>query len=451
MPQEFEYDVFLSFATPDESTARQLWEQLTLAGLRVFWADSTLKDKVGESWYAIIQESLLRSRHCILLWTDEAKKSRFVRREYQVFDSECAHPPDRLLIPVLGPGVTEKSLPVFLRQIQSYFLVQEEDRSRLIKRLGGRVGGVEQENVRLRDEIAAFEEEVATLKEKGKPDADPAPGDWRAALKRRLGQVHVPSVAAGAVVASVLAVVLFSLSKSSGDIPPWSDWPTQITTADSIEFVLVLPGSFRMGSAYGEDNEQPARAVELTRPYYIGRYEVTRGEWETVMDTVPANPLAGALHPVSNISWEEVQVFLDSLNENDRAYRYRLPTEAEWEYVARAGSDTTYFWGGDQSRMDDFAVCEGSVSFPVGSRAPTRHGVYDVLGNVWEWTADWAGPYEAGDAVDPRGPRDGTLRVVRGGSFGGNPDNCRSARRLAFEPDKNYRQVGFRIAAVPAE
>ena len=145
MTEKFDYDVFLSFSSQDEKIARSIWEMLTKRGLRVFWSDSTLKLKGGENWYDIISKSLESSRHLILLWSSKSAVSKWVKMEYQSFDSHFFDPPDRLIIPIVVRGNQHSSLPPFLRRMQalSYDSVDTEEESfeKLVLALGGKLSG----------------------------------------------------------------------------------------------------------------------------------------------------------------------------------------------------------------------------------------------------------------------------------------------------------------------
>ena len=451
MHEEYEYDVFLSFASEDEKMARPLWEKLTLSGLRVFWADTSLKDKLGESWYTLIQEALEKSRHFMLLWTPSAKSSKFVRREYQSFDSEFAQPPRRLLIPVLGEGVSEKSLPVFLRQLQWYSLDTDEGLSRLIERAGGQLKTVVKENRELHEQVEAFKEEVAALRKRSKETEEKKkPPSILEEKPTPPVKLHWPSAIWGMFATLVVGLLAMQIPQFfKEEVDPWELWPVEVEGVAGITFRLVEPGEFNMGSTRGDPNERPVHVVELSTPFYMGKYEVTRLEWSVVMDTIPNVSDADKRLPKADVSWVEVQLFLDKLNALDSTYRYRLPTEAEWEFAARAGSDTTYFWGDDASQLDLYSVCLDRSSERVGSTLPNDWQLNDMLGNVWEWTADWYGVYDDSVRINPTGPEQGVERVIRGGSFGNEPNNCRNAKRLGRDPLTKSQYLGFRVAAVP--
>ena len=176
-----------------------------------------------------------------------------------------------------------------------------------------------------------------------------------------------------------------------------------------MEFVWVPAGEFRMGSTSAEsyDDERPLTRVRISRGFYLGKYEVTQDQWQGVMRTNISEFSGCGQCPVERVSWDDAQEFIGRLNAQAGGNRYRLPTEAEWEYAARAGT------GGDRyGELDAIAWCgndnSGSRTHPVGQKAPNAWGLYDMLGNVWEWVEDRYGGYPGGSVMDPRGPGSGS-------------------------------------------
>jgi len=221
-----------------------------------------------------------------------------------------------------------------------------------------------------------------------------------------------------------------------------------------IDLVLIPSGSFTMGDANGLDNEKPAHKVSISKPFYMGKYEVTQSQWEAVMGNNPSN-FKGASNPVENVSWKDCQAFLGKLDEKfgKFAVKFRLPTEAQWEYACRAGGTGKYGFGDAEASLGEYAWFEGDSTHPVGEKKPNAWGLYDMHGNVWEWCADWhdAGYYKQSPATDPVGPSSGFQRVLRGGSWGFIASVCRAAVRGAAPP--SYRgsyssYVGLRVVCV---
>ena len=214
-----------------------------------------------------------------------------------------------------------------------------------------------------------------------------------------------------------------------------------------MEFVQVSAGEFLMGSESEEawSVEQPVTRVRISRGFFLGKYEVTQAEWQAVMGSNPSSfDGCGPDCPVENVSWDDVQEFIRKLNAAVGEERYRLPTEAEWEYAARAGTS-----GGRYSEdVDAIAWYEdnsGSRTHPVGRKAPNAWGLHDMLGNVWEWTQDWYGEYPGGEVTDPQGPASGSKRVFRGGGWSYDAGLCRASFRIYGSPGIRGGILGVRL------
>jgi formylglycine-generating enzyme required for sulfatase activity len=215
-----------------------------------------------------------------------------------------------------------------------------------------------------------------------------------------------------------------------------------------MQFALIPAGEFQMGSISGYDNERPVHTVRISKPFYLGHHEVTQGQWEAVMGNNPSRFKGDANRPVETVSWEEVQKFIEKLNAKEGGTKYRLPTEAEWEYTARAGSTTAYSFGDDSGQLSKYAwfgANAGNTTHPVGQLQPNAWGLYDMYGNVWEWVQDWYGAYAAEPVTDPQGPASGSGRVIRGGSWRDDAGYCRSAYRGSDAPGYRYDHLGFRL------
>jgi formylglycine-generating enzyme required for sulfatase activity len=230
---------------------------------------------------------------------------------------------------------------------------------------------------------------------------------------------------------------------------PKSNQPaSSLTNSLGMQFALIPAGEFQMGSANGSDNERPVHTVRISKPFYLGIYEVTQDQWEAVMGHNPSRFKGDANRPVEMVSWEEVQKFIDELNTREGGAKYRLPMEAEWEYAARAGSQTAYSFGDDSRQLGKYGWFRGNAdntTHPVGTLQPNAWGLYDMHGNVWEWVQDWRGQYPAGPVTDPQGPASGSARVIRGGWWSGEAMRCRPAYREAGAPDYRNDDLGFRL------
>ncbi|MDR1243237.1 MAG: formylglycine-generating enzyme family protein [Deltaproteobacteria bacterium] len=228
------------------------------------------------------------------------------------------------------------------------------------------------------------------------------------------------------------------------------------TNSIGMEFVLIPAGSFTMGSDKSkdedaDDDETPQHRVTISKPFYLGKYEVTQAQWEAVIGNNPSELKDGPNHPVDNVSWDDVQEFIARLNEKEGHNRYRLPTEAEWEYAARAGSASVYSFGNDAGQLGKYAWYSGNsegTTHPVGALEPNAWGLYDMHGNLKEWVQDWYGKqyYATSPSTDPRGPSSGSDRVLRGGSWLWGAYSCRSADRDDYSPVPHSHIIGFRLA-----
>ncbi len=234
--------------------------------------------------------------------------------------------------------------------------------------------------------------------------------------------------------------------------------PSNLFTEDlgngvKIEMIKLPGGEFTMGSNEYDD-EKPPHQVKLS-PFAIGKYEVTQRQWKVVMGNNPSQFNWSDDLPVENVSWEMARDFIKRLNARVSGGTWRLPTEAEWEYAARAGSRSRYSFGDDASQLHNYAWFYDSSDYgmqakqthPVGHLRPNGFGLYDIQGNVWEWCSDWydAGYYKQSTGTDPQGPSAGSYRVHRGGGWGNGAVDCRSADRGWNASGNRSDDLGFRL------
>jgi formylglycine-generating enzyme required for sulfatase activity len=220
-----------------------------------------------------------------------------------------------------------------------------------------------------------------------------------------------------------------------------------------MEFVLIPAGSFTMGSTIGRESEKPPHEVNISQSLYLQTTEVSQGQWKRVMGDSPSSfKECGDDCPVENVSWDDVKDFIKKLNVMERTDKYRLPTEAEWEYACRAEKTTEFSFGDDGGNLDEYAWYEGNskeATHKVAAKKPNPWGLYDMHGNIWEWVEDdWHYGYDGapggGQAWIDK-PRD-SLRVIRGGSWESNEFDCRSAPRFGEKPGNRSFSLGFRLA-----
>ncbi len=238
-----------------------------------------------------------------------------------------------------------------------------------------------------------------------------------------------------------------------------------------LDMIWIEPGTFIMGSPedeLGRFSSERQHQVTLTQGYWMGKFEVTRAQYEAVMGTNPSGSGRADL-PVARVNWSESMEFCAKLTAIEReagrlpeGYEYTLPTEAQWEYACRAGTTTALNSGKNLSdekqcpEMDEVGwygnnsrYSNGNMdTHPVGQKLPNAWGLYDMHGNVWEWCLDWYGTYPAAAVIDPMGADTGFYRVNRGGSIAREASSCRSAARNG-PPDGQYIDAGFRVALAP--
>lgn len=236
-------------------------------------------------------------------------------------------------------------------------------------------------------------------------------------------------------------------SRSGGSVSGGGSWTESLT---GMEFVRVPGGCFKMGSPANESDrdsdEGPVHEV-CVDPFSMGKYEATQGQWHKVMGTNPAKFKHGDNYPVEQVGWNDVQEFIRTLN-RQTGKTFRLPTEAEWEYVCRSGGKKEKYCGGDN--VDALAWYDknsGGKTHPVGQKQANNLGLYDMSGNVYEWCQDWydSGYYGKSPLQNPQGPSSGSNRVGRGGSWFNRPGDVRSAFRGRSDPGYRYNYLGFRL------
>ena len=283
-----------------------------------------------------------------------------------------------------------------------------------------------------------------------------------------------------------LAVAPFDAEEAKRHQQAWADYrgvPVEreidLPGGEKLTMVLIPPGEFMMGSSEEEQarfleeaeaandqlaidripSEGPQHRVGITRPFYLGKYEVTQAQWKAVMRNNPSRFKDDPSHPVELVSWDDAQAFVAKLTESRKSQgmKFDLPTEAQWEYACRAGTTTFWHCGQSQAELQEYAwssANSGSKTHPVGQLRPNGFGLYDMHGSVWEWCADWyaADYYAPSPADDPSGPPMGSRRVRRGGGGGQHARYCRSAFRNDNSPGPRYHYFGLRLACeVPSD
>jgi formylglycine-generating enzyme required for sulfatase activity len=407
-------DIFISYAKEDRGKAKDIAEALKRQGFSVWWDRSILP---GETFDTVIEEALDAAKCVIVLWSRTSVSSDWVRTEASEGDRRS------ILIPVL---IDDVKIPLAFRRIQA-----------------------------------------ADLR------------DWEGKLPH-LGFDNLLKAVAG-ILGRPPAVQLGQKTNEVKDIEPEKvhisiEEPEELAKPDNrigMKFTQIPVGEFYMGSEEN-DNEKPVHKVKIKSPFYLGTYPVTQAEWNAVMgDNNKPSHFKGDDLPVEQVSWDDVQEFIKKLNEKEGTDRYRLPSEAEWEYACRAGTTTRYSFGDDESKLGDYAWYDdnsGSRSpkkgdyfgydeddwsenrwkgktHSVGQKKPNPWGLYDMHGNVWEWVQDeWHSSYDRaptdGSAWESG---DGAFRVFRGGGWFGGAGDCRSAFRDHHDPRARVFVLGFRL------
>ena len=227
-----------------------------------------------------------------------------------------------------------------------------------------------------------------------------------------------------------------------------------------MKFVLIPPGTFTMGGLFNQQELTPHKVI-LTKSFHIQETEISQGQWKRIMDKNPSFfKECGEDCPVEQVSWDEVQQFIKRLNKIEGTKKYRLPTEAEWEYACRAGTQTPFSFGkcltsqeGNYNGEHPLLQCSKGIfrkrPVSVKSLQPNPWGIIGMHGNVWEWCHDWLGDYPGVSSTDPTGPPSGVFHVIRGGGWNSHAGACRSGNRSGNKPGEHFANLGFRLVREP--
>ncbi len=332
--------------------------------------------------------------------------------------------------PVRGPAAVSSQLPAFLRGTRS------PDRpAPVVSQFTAEPASIQRgQSFTLRWEVAgavtgvSIDQGIGSVQNAGARRAFPS--DSTTYTLTAKGPGGVVTASASVSVTSPPAPVVVEPSLRAG--------ATKVNAKDGLTYVWIPPGTFQMGCSPGDtecdSDEKPPHKVTITKGFWLGQTEVTQEAWQRVMRTDPSN-FKGAKLPVENITWNDAKSYC-------QAAGMRLPTEAEWEYAARAGSTASRY--GNLDGIAWYSANSGSKTHDVGGKQANAWGLQDMLGNVWEWVADWYANYPPGDATDPQGPASGTERALRGGSWVDGARVARVSFRLRVEPAYHAVNFGFR-------
>jgi len=385
-------DIFLSYASEDQEHVRILAEALTQAGWSVFWSRTIPR---GKTWQEVFEEELAAARGLVVVWSAKSVKRKWVIDE-------------------VDEGI-RKRVPIFLVLIDRV-KPPLAFRSKQAVNLSAWDGGTN---------AFPFQNLVRNIRKILGQPARPEP------VKPTPQEIHEP--------------------EGARELEPHG--AKELTNSLGMQFVLIPAGTFMMGSGIaeeGDEDERPQHQVTLSQPFYLQTTPVTQGQWQRVMAGNPSLfQECGEDCPVENVSWEDAQDFIRKLNQIEETDKYRLPTEAEWEYACRAGSTQRYCFGDGEAELGQYAwYADNSqkTTHPVGRLKPNPWGLYDMHGNVYEWCQDWYGKYPPGPVTDPKGPSSGEYRLLRGGPWDGEAGDVRSAYRHRLTPGYRYGHEGFRVA-----
>ena len=464
-----EYDVFISYSRKDSELVLGIANKLTECGYNV-WIDQDGIES-GDAFKSVIVKAIKRSQLFLFFSSKTANESPWTVKEVNMavhlkkfiipVKLDNTEYDDSLLFDLVGLDYIsyfenqEKGLRELLRSVKKHLGKSDID----VKKIKEEIKALEKDGLQLyADQQRVLDEIIAKKKLIGEVNQScPVCGtsnEIRALYCPTCGWTYVPFQSKKMDEKRLATAKKLWESRGKSDvvveeIPPHT-LPQPIMELIH-DMVRVEGGTFTMGGTreQGEDafeDESPTHKVTLST-YSIGRYPVTQDQWEAVMGSNPSH-FKGEKLPVESVSWFDCQDFVQKLSEMT-GRRFRLPTEAEWEYAARGGKRSKrnkYSGGNILNQVGWYNENSGGVSHEVGKKSPNELGIYDMSGNIWEWVQDWKGDYTKEDQINPKGPETGIERVCRGGGWNREIDRSRVSYRGDDQATLRYCSLGLRIA-----
>jgi sulfatase modifying factor 1 len=439
--------IFVSYAHKDSAGVYEEIQRLHEAGYKI-WYDEGID--AGNEWPEEIANAVIGCSLFLIFVTPRATESVNCRNEINMALNKGK--------PFLAIHLEETALPPGLelrmgdlQAILRYKLPQDRYQQKVGTMLDQLLGKTPVKSKKKAPAVQQPEpsNEIEPVARATRPDTSVS---VRAPAKPRRRGLAIALMSV-LLVACCIGGFLFFKSRSSSPQPtPGKPWTVP---TGSIEMFWCKPGAFMMGSPENEKDrkvDETRHEVTFTKGFYLGKYEVTQAQWTEVMETNPSE-FAGDDLPVEMVSWKDAMEFCEKLTEIERAsgqipdgWKYRLPTEAQWEYACRAGTTTVYAFGDKiTTKQANFDKTLGKTT-NIGKYPANAWGFHDMHGNIREWCLDWHNPFAKGSMRDPQGPADGSYRVGRGGCWDYDGRDVRSADRSRHAPDARGSDLGFRLS-----
>ena len=453
------HDVFISYSTNDQKIVEGVSHYLEQNGIRCFIAYRDIPK--GIDWAEAITEAIENSQLMVVVFSEEFNQTKQVDREIAM----CIEEGKPILTFRIQDTTFKGAKKYYLKNLNwiDAFPNPEESFGTLLASVKSLLGTMGKTTTPILEGRSTLKKPSVPIEqsEKQKPDSHVIPD-------------HPVTIWIMAVAGVLLLFLCFWLinridgrkgttpstdNQISSSVVTESTLPTDNQTGSSSrhpaepEMILVQGGTFSMGCT----DEQGGDCMEWEKPvhqvtvnsFYIGKYEITQGQWKAIMDRNPSNFTKGDNYPVENVGWDDLQEFIHKLNVAT-GKNYRLPTEAEWEYAARGGNNSKgYKYSGNNTMgiVGWYKDNSENQTHAVGTKLPNELDIYDMSGNVWEWCSDWYDTYSGKAQTDPQGPSSGIIRVKRGGSWNSIAMYSRVSSRLLTAPNKRDSDLGFRLAS----